>query len=97
MSIEVIQQKTLKARKDYNCGACTSMLYVDGFEKLITQYRLSATEIEAMKAARDNGFKIKKGDVYIRQTNKYDGRIYTFRAIPAIHKICCDHEFYPED
>lgn len=82
MSIEIIEDTNPKARKDYLCDACwsirESMVYPDDF---------LGEDLEALKRAEANGWKIKKGDTYFKQKNKVDGELSTFRCIPEIADI----------
>lgn len=53
---------------------------------------MTFTERRKIIEARNNDFKIKKGDKYIRQTCKEEGRVYTFIAIPEMHSICIKYK-----
>lgn len=88
--ITVIHQSTPKARKEYNCDACE---FIFGFGN-IRDYKFTFSEWRSIIKARDNNQKIKKGDKYIRQFNKYGNETYTFRAIPEMHAICIKYEYY---
>jgi len=46
--------------------------------------------------ARRNGWRIKKGEKYVKQFTKCCGDIGTFRAIPAIHAICVKYKIYQD-
>ena len=85
---EVIFESNPKARKDHNCDACVfineSWGYVD----------FSFSELRLIVKARRSNYKIKKGQYYTKQVNKFDGEIYTFKAIPEMHKICINHDLY---
>lgn len=86
---ELISEAFVKARKNYPCDACEILRNFLGDEKFtISEYR------EIVKAKR-NGWKIKKGQMYLRQVLK-DGSIYTWRAIIGIDDICRDHDLYEE-
>lgn len=54
------------------------------------------TEKRQIVKAKQNRWKILKGNKYIRQSVKYEGRIYTFKAIPDMHKLCLKYDWYPE-
>lgn len=88
--VEVIQQTEPTARKEHECHACRWIIERDGRRPDLGSFSNYRKWIEA----RDNGFKILPGQKYIRQTNKYEGVIYTWKAIPAIHQICCDLNLY---
>tara|TARA_R110000744_G_scaffold306152_7_gene414482 strand:+ start:688 stop:966 length:279 start_codon:yes stop_codon:yes gene_type:complete len=53
------------------------------------------SEWRAVLNARDNNWKIVKGQTYIRQNVAFEGTVYTFKAIPEIHAICIKYDFYP--
>lgn len=90
MSVEVLSETCPTARKEHKCGAC-EWLNNSGYAN---EEDLTNEEWEAYKLAEENNFKIKKGEKYIRQNNKFDGEIYTFKAIPAIHEICFKYDLY---
>ena len=77
--IEVIKDTNQVARKDYSCDACdailSSMVYPDDFDK---------DDLEVMSQAFNDGWKIKKGQVYNRQCNKIGGDIGTFKSRPEM-------------
>ena len=93
----ILKETFHKAKKDYVCTACYIMLQVDSFENLCTQYDLTPEEVEAFTKAKENGFKILKGETFLYQTGVYDGDFYSHKAIPAIHDICLKRGFYGED
>lgn len=57
--------------------------------------RFTFAELRQIVKARKKGWKILKGEKYIRQTCKND-HIYAFKAIPEIHKICIKYDMYHE-
>lgn len=87
--IEVLSESEPVARKDHYCMASEWLLNSGIFDG-----EYSFAELREIVKAKRNGWKIKKGQRYIRQNNKYDGKLYTFKAIPAIDKICRDHDLY---
>lgn len=84
------ENKVFSARKDYRCNTCKCMGHMDGF----TLHDLTEAEKDAIERAKENDWKIKKGEPYIRQFNTDGGDTWTFRAIPAIYQICLDHDLY---
>lgn len=86
-----------KARKEYFCNACENILYGDSFENLIESGSLTEVEKQALLKAKENGYKIQKGEVYLRWACINDGTISTCRAIPAIADICTRLELWAED
>ncbi len=79
------------ARKEHNCDACHFIL-ASG----INGFGYSFSELRAIAKAKRKGYKILKGDKYIRQNNLFDGELYTFKAIPEMHDICINHGLYEE-
>lgn len=57
---------------------------------------LTFADWRSIAELKANNWKIKKGQKYERQFNKMDGRVYTFRTLPAIAKICQNHDLYRE-
>ena len=90
MSIECILDMRPKARKEHNCDACD--LILNDLASLVDE--LTFSEKREIVKARRNNWKIQKGEIYVRQSNKMDGEFYTFKAILPIHEICLDHEVY---
>lgn len=82
-----------KARKDYRCMASEWITNGDLAE---TVYHCSYAEKRAIVRAKRNGWKIKKGERYLRQCIVWEGRLETFRAIPAMHEICLKQDLYQE-
>ncbi len=90
MGIEVLSEKTPVAKKNYECMAC-EWLNNSGYA---TKQDLTEDEWMEYKKAESKGFKISIGETYILQNNKFDGDIYTFKAIPEIHDICIKYDLY---
>lgn len=88
--VEVISQIEPVARKEHSCQA--SHWIREGYGN--RPDFLTFSEYRDWIKARNNNFKVQPGEKYIRQTNKYEGTIYTWKAIPAIHQICCNHDLY---
>ena len=87
--IEVLSESKPKARKNYDCMASEFILNngVDGMG-------FTRPELRSISKARKNGYKILKGEIYMRQNNKFDGELYTFKAIPAIAEICFKYDLF---
>lgn len=90
MCTEVLRITYQKARKDYHCNACYWLC--EGLDDIF--WNLSYREKRAIVRARRNGWKIKKGETYVRATIKDDGRLHTYRAIPAIDILCGETGIY---
>ena len=94
--VELIAELRPKARKDHDCHACEFLNgYYDFGLKDLVGIGLSFSEWRQIIKAKNNKWKIKKGDIYLRQTVRYD-EISTFKAIPEIHEICIKHDLYPK-
>lgn len=96
MCVTVIQDLQIKsARKDHNCDACMFMRENLGE---IGNGKLSFSELRAIAKAKQDGYKIKKGQPYGKQFNSMDGDgdTYTFKYRPEIHNLCLKYGLYPE-
>ncbi len=90
MGVEILSETNPVARKEHDCLAC-DWLNKSGYAN---EADLTPSEWQAYQLAESDCFKIKKGDIYVRQNNKFDGEVYTFKAIPAIHDICIKYDLY---
>ncbi len=86
MSVEAIAESHPKAKKNYPCDASKAL-----FESLVYPDDFTNEEVEILADAYNNST-IKKGDIYLKQRNKLDGRIYTFRARPEVIDIYFKYE-----
>ena len=77
------------ARKDYDCDASIWIYSGD-----ITGEYYTFSELRQIVKAKRDGWKIKKGQKYIKQTLKDGGELFTFRAREDMHKICVDNDIY---
>ena len=84
-----LSESTPKARKDYDCDACTWLINSD-----IDGQGFTRPELRSISAARKNKWRIAKGQKYLRQNNVFDGAIRTFKAIPEIDAICHKYDLY---
>ena len=91
MDEQVSEEVIRKARKQYDCMACE---WLDSMPRYELGEFLSYREARAFVRAREKKFKILKGEKYIHQTRKFEGQLYSFRAIPEIHEICLKYEIY---
>jgi hypothetical protein len=82
MSIEIIKDYQMQARKDYRCDACDAML-----QSMVYPDEFDAEDLAILKKAEEAGWMIKKGEVYHKQVNKIYGDINTFRCRPEVLKI----------
>lgn len=88
--VTVINEKRVVARKDYTCDSC--LFLREGLDNI--ENRLTEEERASIEKAKANGWKILKGQQYIRQFNSTEGQTYTFKSIPEIHNICIKYELY---
>jgi hypothetical protein len=86
--ITVLSEGYRTARKDHVCNAC-EWLNADSDYSYMT-----FSEKREIVKARRNKWQIKKGQRYFYQSNKQDGELGTFRAIPEINDICREHDLY---
>ena len=94
MSIVIISELTPISRKEYECNACLWLL--DYLNDQPRDTGLTISELRTVVKVKRNGWKIKPGDKYLRQVQKFEGEISTVRSIPAIDEICQRHDLYPE-
>tara|TARA_Y100000780_G_scaffold176831_1_gene162005 strand:- start:7884 stop:8156 length:273 start_codon:yes stop_codon:yes gene_type:complete len=87
--VTVISESKPTARKEHNCDACECLLAPG-----VNGMGYSFSELRAVVKAKRNNWKIVKGQKYVKQTNTFDGRVFTFKAIPEIHEICVKHNLY---
>jgi hypothetical protein len=78
------------ARKDYPCEACEWLV------NSIDHGELTFSELRQVALAKRDGYKIKKGQTYVRVKGKWEGEFAIFRARPAIDDICRKHSIYQE-
>ena len=94
----IISHKHIKfAMKDYHCDACDYIRQHGSFNELCQQNSLSFAEKRSLIRAKQNKYKVIKGDSYIRQFLNQDGETYEFKAIPEIHSICVKYDIYNGD
>jgi len=92
---DLVSQVTPIARKDHWCDA--SLWFREG---LLGYYPsctgLTFGELREVVIARQEGWKILKGQRYIKQAVSDGGTLYTFKARPTIHQICIKYDIYPD-
>jgi len=87
------EEKIKRSRKDYVCDACKIMLDYGSIDQIVKDFNLSDSEISVLKKAKENNYLIKKGEIYYKQINTFDG-FCVFRAIPEIDDICRKYGLY---
>jgi hypothetical protein len=93
MSFRNLKSEIHTARKNYRCDACNWL----EIEELRRNFHLTISEWRSIIKARNNGYKILKGEKYEYNVNIQDGDFQVFRCIPEINDICLKYELYPED
>jgi len=81
------------AKKVHNCMASEWIVNGDLHE---TFRCCTWDEKKAIIRARRNNYRIHPGQKYLRQAMVWDGQLGTFKAIPAMHDICCKYNLYED-
>lgn len=86
--VENIRTTIQKANKDYHDDS--SEFIINGFLDYVNRRGtgLTFTQWRTIANLKANQWKIKRGQIYERQFNKMDGRVYTFKTLSAIAAIC---------
>lgn len=77
------------AKKEYACNACEWLLNAGLPE-------MPYSEAKLFVLARRDGYKIKKGQRYLKQASIFGGDFCCFRARPEIHALCLKYDVYQE-
>ena len=94
MSELIFESHIKKSQKDYVCDACNYILEGDSFKNFVKQHKFTFGELRSLVKAKQNGYKILKGQPYYRQFNKIDGDTCTWRVIPEIDNILIKYNLY---
>jgi hypothetical protein len=73
---------TQVARKGYWCDASRIVLEAGDFGAM------TRADLRLLAKARRDGWKIKKGQIYVKCSGIVDGEWTTFRARPEINSLC---------
>ncbi len=87
----VLSVKDVTAAKDHYCDSCRLWL-----ESGLHLRDCNNEQKEAIELAKADGFKILKGQKYIKVTVKYDGVLQTFKHRPDMYKVCDELELFEE-
>lgn len=87
----LIAESRPKARKVYTC-----MAYDHIGNWRIDELDLAEDELVAIARMEENGGKIQKGEVYVRQFWEWEGDHYSWIANIKMHDICLEHELYED-
>lgn len=99
MGVQVIYNSVQKARKEYDDMAYEFLCEMADQFGWAAKGKFSFADLRilvAVKQRRREARMILPGDVYVRQRNKLDGDVFTFRAKKEYHDLCCKHDLYPE-
>lgn len=77
-----------KARKNYDCQACEWVINCLDISDLTDE------EIKLYETAKSEGFKVLKGQEYLKISGKWEGDFSVFRARPEIEKLCQKYNLY---
>ena len=91
MFCNIISESTPIARKEHECNAC---LFLTG--DIQPNYFDCIQDYRDYINARNNNFKIVKGQKYIRQAMVCDGDFHCAKSIPEIHQICIKYDLYEQ-
>ena len=87
----VLSVKDVTAVKDHRCDSC--MLWL---ESGLSLRDCNSEQIEVIERAKADGFKILKGQKYVKVTVKYDGALQTFKHRPDMYRVCDELELFEE-
>jgi len=80
------------ARKEYACNSCEHLFEFVGCGEAED---MSAVQKERFSKLLSVGGKIKKGDLYWRETIESDGELQTVRYLEVAHQLCIQLDCYP--
>ena len=93
--MRTISESEPVARKNYGCDACVWLTEYD-WKELIS-LGLTFAERRAVIKARQNGWRIMKGEKHLQATIiGCENEIISWRAIPEIHAICLKYDIYED-
>lgn len=81
---------TPTARKDYPCEASQLIINVCDWSMF------TFAEKRMLVKARRDGWKIKKGQQYVKCSGKWEGEWTEFRARPEMNDLCQKYNIYQE-
>lgn len=100
--VQLIAAQARKARKDRPDNSADFIIEAmgmirNGYLDRGKIVRLTFKELRAIAQLKANNWRIKKGQVYIKQFNKMEGQCYTFYTLPDILRICIKYKIYGDD
>lgn len=87
--------KIKHVRKDHQCNACLWLDPVMG-EIKSGEIKMTISERKSIIRARNNGWRVKKGEPAIYCVGLTDGDFVAWYSIPEIDAICSKYELYCE-
>jgi len=90
MTWDIATNTKPKARKEYRCQASECINNIMGPGDFTPE------ELIDWNQAKDEGFKILKGTVYMKTDGIWEGEASVFRARPAMDDICIKYLLYDE-
>ena len=103
--VELIASKAQKARKDRPDDSAEFI--IEALECIRTGYmnsgwrggriKIKFSELRSIAELKANGWRIKKGQYYVKQYCKQEGQLYSFHTLPHILRICVKYKLYGDD
>lgn len=90
MSWDCYEESEPVARKDYHCDASE---YIN---EALGESIFSFSDLRLIAKAKQDKWRIKKGQKYIKVKGKWDGDFCVFRARPELNDLCLKHDLYYE-
>jgi len=93
-----LKEKEIKSvRKDHTCNACEWLTSGDGLSMIrSSEIKTTISERRAIIKAKNNGWKIKKGERALYHVGVWNGDFFYSYSIPEIHDICLKYDLYEE-
>lgn len=86
-----------KVRKDHYCNACEWLINGEGLNMIRRgEIKTTISERRAIVKAKNNNWKVKKGERALYFVGTYDGEFYYCHSIPEIHDICVKYDLYED-
>jgi len=86
------KQKIIKAKKDYSCNSYEWIVNSN-----FSDHEFEEEDLKLIDNFRMNGCKIKKGEIHILTTGKWEGEFCAVRQNIEMHNICEKYDLYPDE
>lgn len=94
----VLKEKIIKkTRKTHICNSCIWLCESALSEIRSGNIKLKFAELRSIVKAKQNNWKIPKGDSCLYSVGIYNGDFFACYSIPEIHDICIKYEIYQEE